>query len=1093
MLDRTRAVSITVVLSMLVLMPFFQSSLAQTPPPDLGDWVIEDETVIEGEDIIMRGDIIIQNGGMLHLKDCSVEFECTYPGQFSVRIEEDGTLLSDGTDFNATRNGIGYGFYVSGSLNMCSSDVSNAFKGIQVTGNALIEGTMIHDCFGGELEFDAFPESTSGVFAHENAVVHMEECSIFNNFVGLGTRDHPEVTMQGCNISGNNFDGLYLDGSANVSIDATTISNNFNRGLVLHNGTRVSIMGSTIAGNNGDGISLGRSEDESERPAMRIDGCTVKENGRYAMISFSHSSTNITNSLLCDNNQVGAQFSDWSTAELSNVDIVDNGEDGLLTYSLTQIDMEHCTITGNGEIGMIFQHDTTANLKDVVVSRNLEDGIAVGITNGEHHVRFDMRGGEITRNYGTGLFTSKDVNISMDGTLIKSNGEDGIHLQDYTVGLLRNLSITDNAGIGLTLGQENSESGVTALVKDCNIQRNDNWGIAVVQNAKVTLEKILLKDNIEGLRVELFDEGYLHGSELDFIDNDQLAIAAKRPGDISFKDCLISGHTTSGIMFLEGTDSELFNCTIRDSGYYGIFVQDISRPMLANCSISDSGMYDVWASDNSHPVLINSIFDQSKVFLNDTESDISVGWWVRAEVVDDTGPVPAAQVRVSDREKVLSHSTFTDDQGRTTQLPIVEFKYKKDGKTYMGPYNFTAFKNDWRGCTILNITSNMKVRIVLEFGLHVIEPGETGSDIVILHSISVSDGDWVSGDVTITIKTCSSVDRVTLRLSNGEENRLGTAELASRNLVKVFEFKWDSTNQTNGIYELIIQVQNSSLGIASEKRIDIYVNNPYASVSGMASAIALGTLAAFGASAVVGGGVSAVEGFGGIDDPVGEYVEERLAHRSAMGLPHPGVQGMLVLASTMILGSALAYSHMQDVAEIAEVFGYMLLGAAVVVMVMEGMEAIAIKRFGCQGGFNIWPTGLVALILTTILFKAPFGSPGKTLAGDGSRSELGKSALIKLMAAPALFPVFLFLMHNGYFLMGEIGGYTIVMLFLVDALPVAPLEGHRLFKWSKGAWGLVFLSALFLIFAWSQAMLGTDVYYGIGILSIALLVFSFKR
>ncbi len=134
------------------------------------------------------------------------------------------------------------------------------------------------------------------------------------------------------------------------------------------------------------------------------------------------------------------------------------------------------------------------------------------------------------------------------------------------------------------------------------------------------------------------------------------------------------------------------------------------------------------------------------------------------------------------------------------------------------------------------------------------------------------------------------------------------------------------------------------------------------------------------------------------------------------------------------------------------------------------------------------------MLATTFILKLPFGSPGKTKVVEGADVKgAGISGLPKLLAAPALLPIFVLLLQNGYYNIGLIGGYTIVMLFFVDALPIRPLEGKRVFRWSKGIWLMVFCFSAFLLFAWQQVWVSYDVFLLLGVLALVAVLAVVSR
>jgi len=121
------------------------------------------------------------------------------------------------------------------------------------------------------------------------------------------------------------------------------------------------------------------------------------------------------------------------------------------------------------------------------------------------------------------------------------------------------------------------------------------------------------------------------------------------------------------------------------------------------------------------------------------------------------------------------------------------------------------------------------------------------------------------------------------------------------------------------------------------------------------------------------------------------------------------------------------------------------------------------QRFGYWAEFRMWPLGIV-LALVTSLIGFIFAAPGATyISGVNiTESENGKISLAGPMtnvAVAAAFLPFLLLGRASTFLgqLGSEGVFVNVFLALFNLLPVMPLDGAKVFAWSKRSWAGVFL------------------------------------
>jgi Zn-dependent protease len=127
------------------------------------------------------------------------------------------------------------------------------------------------------------------------------------------------------------------------------------------------------------------------------------------------------------------------------------------------------------------------------------------------------------------------------------------------------------------------------------------------------------------------------------------------------------------------------------------------------------------------------------------------------------------------------------------------------------------------------------------------------------------------------------------------------------------------------------------------------------------------------------------------------------------------------------------------------------------------------QRYGYWAEFRMWPMGLV-LALITGLIGFIFAAPGATyISGTNiTRDENGKISLAgpltNIGVALIFTPVWLFSNTAFTFFLGFEGMYINIFLALFNLLPIMPLDGAKVFAWSKAKWAAAFLplAAVFL-------------------------------
>ncbi len=137
----------------------------------------------------------------------------------------------------------------------------------------------------------------------------------------------------------------------------------------------------------------------------------------------------------------------------------------------------------------------------------------------------------------------------------------------------------------------------------------------------------------------------------------------------------------------------------------------------------------------------------------------------------------------------------------------------------------------------------------------------------------------------------------------------------------------------------------------------------------------------------------------------------------------------------------------------------------------ELMHKFVAQRHGFWAEFRMWPLGLV-LALVTSLLGFIFAAPGATyISGTNITDEENgiisfAGPLTNVVVAALFVPVLLFATSNILGTLGFEGVFVNVFLALFNMLPVMPLDGAKVFRWSKARWTATFvpLAAVFVFF-----------------------------
>ncbi|HKT21988.1 MAG TPA: AN1-type zinc finger domain-containing protein [Nitrososphaerales archaeon] len=126
------------------------------------------------------------------------------------------------------------------------------------------------------------------------------------------------------------------------------------------------------------------------------------------------------------------------------------------------------------------------------------------------------------------------------------------------------------------------------------------------------------------------------------------------------------------------------------------------------------------------------------------------------------------------------------------------------------------------------------------------------------------------------------------------------------------------------------------------------------------------------------------------------------------------------------------------------------------------------QRYGFWAEFRMWPMGLV-LALVTSLLGIIFAAPGATYISGANISprENGRISIagpLVNVVIGALFYPLTFSGSNLIFAIGFLGSYINIFLALFNLLPIGPLDGAKVWRWSKLIWVATFIPLLAVFF-----------------------------
>jgi Zn-dependent protease len=148
---------------------------------------------------------------------------------------------------------------------------------------------------------------------------------------------------------------------------------------------------------------------------------------------------------------------------------------------------------------------------------------------------------------------------------------------------------------------------------------------------------------------------------------------------------------------------------------------------------------------------------------------------------------------------------------------------------------------------------------------------------------------------------------------------------------------------------------------------------------------------------------------------------------------------------------------------------FLVLGPAFVLH--EAMHIRTARKLGKPAGFKLWPFGIFIMLITSIIGFL-FALPGATMIETDRRNQPALSEMGVIAIAGPLTNIILSLISGtvtgigiliGNIFVVEAGLYSIgINAFLAgfNLLPVAILDGAKVYKWNKRLWAMFFFPSI---------------------------------
>jgi len=170
--------------------------------------------------------------------------------------------------------------------------------------------------------------------------------------------------------------------------------------------------------------------------------------------------------------------------------------------------------------------------------------------------------------------------------------------------------------------------------------------------------------------------------------------------------------------------------------------------------------------------------------------------------------------------------------------------------------------------------------------------------------------------------------------------------------------------------------------------------------------------------------------------------------------------------SLIVITFAFSYAKAESLNQILFIVPIVLASSILVDLVKDLSRELLARHLGVWSEYRLWYFGLAMLLISSIVFRAPFSSPNRIRHHSPklTNQAVGLLSLLPVVISLLFAALFYMLFTNGFALIGNMGLIICLTAAFFDAIPIPPMNGKDIYDWNKFLWLLVFI-ACFALYA----------------------------
>ena len=384
------------------------ADVSGTAPSEAGDTVVGNATVWKDMEIILNGNLTVNETGSLTLDNVTLLMNCITNGSYYIEVQPGGEM------------------YILNNSNISSANEYRYLFWVKNDSKFEMRNSELHGC--------GYEWDNRGLLIETDNVT-IESSTISHNYVGISLRGSSNNIITNSSILYSTYYGINVAYSSNNNVvtNCNISSNNWVGIILFQSSSNNTITGCNIS-KNGGGIYIGYSSNNNT-----ITDCNIEFSEWNGIHIYETSSNNIVSNCILYSNTKGISISYSSNNSITNCTVYNNSDDGIYLHYSSNNQITNCAVYNNSWGGIRLYYSSNNQITNCAVYNNYWCGILLDFSSNNQ-----ITNNAVYNNSHYGIYLGSSSDNQIINCIISSNNETGIYLVSSSDTLVANSTISGN-------------------------------------------------------------------------------------------------------------------------------------------------------------------------------------------------------------------------------------------------------------------------------------------------------------------------------------------------------------------------------------------------------------------------------------------------------------------------------------------------------------------------------------------------------------------------------------------------------------------------------------------------------------------------